>query len=141
MSLKDGIFAYLNADAGLTALVADRIFPDSAPTSAALPYITFERTGSEHVRSFKSASGLAHARIAFDVWAATSVSRENVTEALREAVDSFQAGTWGSLSVRLSTLEDESDDFVQPSDASQEGVFRTRHIVRVTYNESIPTFP
>lgn len=140
MSIKDDLYTYLINDSGIAAAVSDRVYPLTAPTSAALPYITLQRISCPHVHHMGAASGLCDSRFQIDCWAENSVDAETASEAVREALDGYQHSTMENTDVRAVFLEDESDTYEPPDDASEVGVFRNRMDFIIWYAESIPTF-
>jgi len=123
----------------VTDLVAARIYPGQAPQDAALPYIVFNRISSERFPHMTSPSGLARARVQFDVYASSQLEAEDVRNALRLWLDGYdKAMGSANLDVRLVTLENEADDLLPPQDASDTGNFNIIMDFFFTYAESIP---
>ncbi len=56
----------------LSALVANRVYPDVAPLNAVLPFITYQQVGGQAVNFLEAASSdKKNARIQVNVWSAT----------------------------------------------------------------------
>ena len=57
MSIESTLFAALDGDATLTALLESRIFPQVAPDNAAVPYITYQLIATEAHNVLNGAPG------------------------------------------------------------------------------------
>jgi len=136
---KKAIYDRLNADTGITLSVVDRIYPELAPKSDALPYITLHRVSNNHLHHLSGAAGLVTQRYQIDCWASDSVTLETLSEAVRNNLDGFEHGSWGTVDVKDVKLSSENDQFIQPTDASEVGVFRTSMDFTIWHAESMPT--
>ncbi len=95
MVIEEALFAHLSADAGVAALVGNRIYPIEAPQEAVLPYVVYQRISGPRVRSHSGPSHLAQPRFQITGAAATYPSLRAVMNAVRVALDGFR-GTMGS---------------------------------------------
>lgn len=85
LALQKSVFAALVADAGVGAVVGDRIF-DAAPRNAAFPYVTF---GDTRVTDWSTGTGEgAEHRLALHVWSREPGKAECLAalEAIRAAL-------------------------------------------------------
>ncbi len=123
--LKEGIFTVVTADAGLTALIVDRIYPDIADQKKQMPYITYQMESQEGVPHMTGVSGLARTEIQFTIWAATAESRSAVVKALRLLFDGKVRQTLGTVFVQISRNTGNIDTKENPDDGSQNVVFGT----------------
>ncbi len=96
MTIESGLRAYLMADSGVAALVADRIYPAPAPQGAVMPFVTWQRISGLRVQSLGGPSGLAQPTIQLDCWAETGTRNETgdgygqakaLAQAVRQALD------------------------------------------------------
>lgn len=138
MSFKSDLYNFLKNNAGLTALVGDRIYPIAAAVNASFPYLTVRRIRSEHDHHMANASGLNKQGIEINCFDADPLTLEAVSEALRNLLDGYR-GTIGSTTVRSIHLIDEEDDWIPPTDSGPAGAFVTSMEFRVTHLESVPT--
>lgn len=60
MSAETELYATLSAAAGVTALVATRIYPDIVPQDADLPAIAYQRTATEFLNTLHGGAPLGH---------------------------------------------------------------------------------
>ena len=137
--MKAELFAYLNADAPLTVLVGARIFPQIAPPSASFPRVTITRIVNGHERHMLASSGLSRATYQIDSWALNSPSVEAVAEALRNALDGFIGKLMGGIDIRSIFLVDENDNIEEPTDGSDNSIYRISQDYTINHRESIPT--
>lgn len=140
MSLKEDIYTYMSTNAGIIALTETRIYPNLATSRATFPYITFERIDNRSEHHMLAASKLARATYEISCWSDTAASLDAVAEAVRNAFDGF-IGVMGSTIVRRARVEQNSDDFIDPTDGSQEGTFGDRIDVSLWFVQSVPVFP
>lgn len=142
MSFKSDLYDYITADAGVSALISDRLYAGYAPESTATePYIVSSRISSEGTNHMEAASKVAVDTWQFDIWASTDESREAVSEALREALDGF-SGTMGTATeIRRILIKNQLDTIVTPTDGTQFPKYRTVQDYDFIYNRSVPTFP
>lgn len=140
MTFEAGLYTHLTGVSALTALVSTRIYPGSAPTSAEMPYITYAVVSGNHEHHMTAASGLVNHLIQFDVWASSYLTLAPAADELRKSMDGFNGGQMGTVEVRSAMLQDEADEFVPATDASQEGVHRRRMDFSIWHTETVPTF-
>ncbi len=67
MTPEESLYAALTGSAGVTALVASRIYPDAVPQDINLPAVAFTRTSTEYLPSIHSAVPLAETAT-LEVW-------------------------------------------------------------------------
>lgn len=113
MMIEEALVAHLLADADVSALIDDRIFPNVAPQDAALPLLVYQRISSPRVRSQSGPSGLAHPRFQIRAKAATYAGARDLANKVRVSLDGF-AGTMGGgggVSVGAAFLDNERDAY------------------------------
>jgi len=140
MSIKSELYTYLTNSTPLAALVSNRIYPQTAPTSAALPYIVYSRIDGAHLHCFGGAAGIATARFQFMAWSSTSDNAEEIGEALRNRMDGLGNTTWGAFSILTVFLENEVDQITTPEHGEEQGVFAGLQDYLISYRESVPSF-
>lgn len=113
----DALRSIMLADAGLSALVGTRIYPDILPQNPVLPAITIQQLTSDVYDNIQGYSGLEKAYMQIDVWAKTATSRNTVAEALRLAICGYTGIQSGvkiqgiRLESRLDLHEPEIDNY------------------------------
>ena len=124
--LKAGIVTAIKADAGLGALIGDKIYADKAPQNVTLPYITYQIVTEEGVHHQTGITSLASTDIQFSVWAATASSRFDIKDALRVLFDGKIHQTFGSAFCQRVINTNNNDTIESQEDGSQNfsyGVF------------------
>ena len=76
----------LREDAGLSALVGNKVFPLFIPTGNYLPCITFQRIGGRPANTLSGHSGLEEIDLQIDVWARDYYEAKDVAKAVRAAM-------------------------------------------------------
>lgn len=85
MTVEADLFAVLGPLAG------NRVYPDVAPSTAALPWITYQQVGGEVINFLESAApGKRNARFQVNVWASTRVAAAALA---RQVEDTLLAST------------------------------------------------
>lgn len=103
MSAETELYAALSGRAGLTALVATRIYPDAIPENTDLPAVVYVRAGTNPTYTLGGQLACEEARMAVTVWAATRTEAEAVADQVRLAID----GAGNPISDRSSGFDNE----------------------------------
>ncbi len=111
---------YLEANAGVSALVGDRIYPLMIPERATLPAIRYQGISMGSEVAHTGPSGLARHRIQLTVHAATYAIAQAVATALRRALDGkkgmFGAGSSCLVANDVPAYEEESGQYLRHVD-------------------------
>lgn len=132
MTLMTDLYTYLSTDAGLSALISTRLYPDEAPESASLPYVVYSQLAQAESYHLGGNAGLPRVTLTYDIYAATAVSRDAVCSALFDAVDAYQ-GLIGSTDVRQIQLENRIDTELPPVEGAAFGDFRSSFTIDLWY--------
>jgi hypothetical protein len=135
---RAALVARLNADPNLSALVADRIYPQAIPQSnAAYPAVGFRVPDNDRDHHLDGVAGVASARV--ELWAESPVYSEcdAVAEALRRLFDGFVGVLGGDVTVTETTSAGEGDDYFEPADGSDAGTHQIALEYLFRYRESI----
>jgi len=146
MSLDPALYEYLSTHPGVTALVADRIFPVIAHQGAATPHIIYQRIGGARPQQLRAPVGVINPLYQFTVAVDTSdaddapAKAHECAEALRNAMDGFR-GDMGAVDVRDVRLDSgPRDSFVPFGDGDEGGKFTTSQDYSIWHTEAVPTF-
>lgn len=99
------IYAKLAADAGVTALVANRIYPVYLPQNAVYPAIVYLVENEPVDRQKDLAAYLDRATVKFHIWASAAQGEngyaavEDIDTAIRDTIDFVGADTAGGVSI------------------------------------------
>lgn len=108
-SLEESLVDILTGDAGLSALVGNRVQPAPLPQASALPALTYQRISHRPVHTHSGAVGLRQVRIQFDIWASTALSAQGVGQALHAALDHYR-GTVAGVRIDAALSDNEMMD-------------------------------
>lgn len=92
MTLEEELHAYLLANAGLSALVGNRIYPSGPQQHEQTPYITYWTVSRDSVHHAGGVSDLYGPRVQFDIWSPEKLQVLRVEQALRQALDGRSFG-------------------------------------------------
>jgi Protein of unknown function (DUF3168) len=112
------------ADATLRGLVGERIYPEFAPASAAVPYVLRSRISNPPHDTMTGEAAIASPTFQFTVVASSSRERNAVSEALRACLSRY-SGPMGTEDVDVMS-PDESDDVETAVDGSERRLFVRR---------------
>ena len=97
--IGSAIRAVLANDAGVSALVSTRIYPDRLPQNVTYPAITYEMNFDSSFESMSGITGFAESFVEVVCWSTTRLQATATAEAVRLALTSYQ-GTSASVVVR-----------------------------------------
>jgi hypothetical protein len=137
MSLKSPEAVLRSAMVGTTAvtsLVSSRIYPVLAPASAALPFVTWRRSGIDREQTLGGPMGMPRVSVEYSIYGTTYEEARQVADAMRRVLDGY-GGTSDNTEVKQASLEDESDDFVQLAGADLPPVYQVTQRYDVWWSE------
>jgi len=88
MSAESKIYSILAAAPAVVALVGQRIYPDLIPERVTLPYIGFERVGTDPIRTMHGTILADDCQMVVACWAATRTAAEALADAVAAAMQS-----------------------------------------------------
>ena len=103
----------LQADPAVAAVIAGRVYPVIAPASAALPFLTWRRQAVQREQTLSGPMGMPTVTLAVDIYAEGYEAVRELADACRACLDGFTGAVGNYVSVRLVSLLNESDGFVQ----------------------------
>lgn len=86
MTIGEDVYSELSGDAGLTALVGTRIYPQWLPQDTTLPAVTFAQVSENPQNTIGGELALKNHQYQFDVFASSYSSAQAVAAALNTAV-------------------------------------------------------
>lgn len=107
MIAENSLYSLLSAATGVTALVADRLYPDAMPEGCAYPAVVFSRTGTEPIPSISGQNFGGTVTLSIGCWAKTRTDVDAVALAISTAV----AGTAFSQTGRDAGFDNETGLF------------------------------
>ncbi|MCA3255079.1 MAG: DUF3168 domain-containing protein [Alphaproteobacteria bacterium] len=107
--INEALFNRLSNFAGLSALVAARIYPVVAPPSPTFGLVTYTKISGARVNSLSGASGLARPRFQIDSYSIISMTEARaIAKQVRLALDGWR-GTYSGVKVGQCLLDNERD--------------------------------
>lgn len=112
--LEAGLVSLLTADGGLSALIAGRIYPATAPENPTYPYLIYQVVSSRPEYALDG-SQCGWKRIQFDVWGQSYSDCRNTLKALRNALDTYSGALVDGTRVLDALRSTEIDQFENDS--------------------------
>lgn len=112
--LEEAVYSRLNGNAGVSAIVGTRIYPEKIPQEATLPAVAYARISARRARSHSGPGGLARPRIQVTCVAASYSEAKALAAATRKALDGIGVGgpvTVGGVEVHGSWLDTDADEY------------------------------
>lgn len=118
----------------VTALVSARIYPVLAPANAALPFITWRRSGIQRSQTLAGPMGMPRVSVELDTYAATYEGARDLADRVRVVLDGY-SGTVDNTQVNHVSLEQEQDDFVTLGGSDLPPVYSVKQTFDVWWQE------
>jgi hypothetical protein len=132
-----GLYQLLKNDAGVSALVAGRIFGGRIPktaTDSTYPCLVWTVVSTLDLYSSQGASGYRTKRVQIDCYALKYIDAVKVTDAVRAALENFQGDLPDGTSVDRSIVTMDQDFLFEPGASGQ--LFRRMIEIEIAYLES-----
>ena len=110
MTINTDFFAWLSAQAGVSALVDNRIFPRQLPQGVTYPCIRFLRDDDGGFKDFDGQGGTLMTELQLDYVADTLTQAEAIAAEVSAAMKNY-SGAMGSRTVQRVSLEAEFDAY------------------------------
>lgn len=125
----------LVGNTSVTAIVGSRIYPVLAPATAALPFVTWRRTGINREQTLSAPMGVPRVSVDYSIYATTYEQARDAADAMRVCLDGY-GGTADNTEVKQTSLENESDDFVTLAGADMPPVYQITQTYDVWWQET-----
>lgn len=110
-TIEEALRAILIGNAGVSALVAGRVYPVVMPQGAALPAVAYQRISANRQHNLAGPGGLTRVRFQLTNIASTYSSMKALANAVRVAVDGYR-GTVSGVFVQAALSEGEREQFI-----------------------------
>ena len=134
---EQALVSHLTNDAGVSALVASRVYPEPVPQNATYPLICYMRIASTHEHVMGGAAGYLEARYQIKCWASSRSAVKTLADAVRLALDGY-SGAMGDATVRGIFFDSDDDDYVPASQAQAHARHGLRMDFVCNYTEAVP---
>lgn len=102
----------MTADPKLARLLGFQVFPMIVPTSAQMPFATYQRSSVNREKAINSSPGVPRVDVDLNFFAERYSQVREIADTARELLDHMTADSQG-VSVLNVTIEDESEDMIQ----------------------------
>ncbi len=106
--IEEGLTSHITDDAGLSAMIAGRVFAVLAPQGVRTPYVVFNKLSDVQRGTYCASDGITMAVFQFDSYAKTYKEVKLLAKALKTALVDFH-GLMGDTRVKTISLENETD--------------------------------
>lgn len=148
-SIRAALYSQLAGNAGIQAIAGSpaRVFPIKLPQDTPRPAVVYRRMPAKsddapedegHVHDLSGSAGYAVALFKLDCLADSYSLADQLGEAVRQCLDGLNQETVAGVQVLAVTIADEMDDFDDPLDGGDTGVFAVSTLYRIAYAESVP---
>jgi hypothetical protein len=114
LDFEAALTATLKADASLTAIVGQRIYPHAIPQKGQLPALVYAIPNTTRVRNFSGPAAVAVARVLFDCRSNAYGDTKVMQEALRR-YDRFDGFLAESVYVMNAVMADQAGEYEWPA--------------------------
>lgn len=136
MKSPESVLRSVLVDNTTTCIIVDtRIYPTVAPSTAALPFIAYRRSGIQRDQAFRNPVGMPRVSVEFVTYGATYNEAREVADAVRSVLDGY-GGTVNNTVVDQVSLENETDDFVTLAGADLPPVYQITQTYDIRWQES-----
>ncbi len=136
--IRDAFRTYLASKSVVTDVVGAKIYHEKIPQNVTDPVISYFVVSNPRDYTHSGQVNLATAHFQVVSWSAVDTEADALAEILRGVYSGFH-GVFGTVKVRSVFLDDEGDEFTEPIDADDKGVFGVRHDLRISYEETTPS--
>lgn len=119
----------------VSSLVGTRVYPVLAPATASLPFAVYRRSSIQRQQTLAGPLGLPTVNMEMQIYGTTYETARQVADVFRSVLDGF-SGTLDNVVVQNSSLEQESDDFVQLAGAELPPVYSVTQNYALTWLEN-----
>lgn len=119
----------------VTSIVGTRVYPVLAPASADLPFVTWRRQAIRREQTLSVPMGVPRVSVEYSIYGTTYEQARETADAMRVVLDGY-GGTSDNVTVKQTSLEDESDDFVTLAGADLPPVYRITQTYDLLWQET-----
>jgi len=117
MEIDEALRTYLLTQAGLTALISQRIFPNELPQGITLPAVTYIQISDIKEHTLTGQLELEHPMIQYTVYAALPSTARPVANQIKSAMKDY-SGTLSGLVIQKMELQNELSGLESSSDGT-----------------------
>jgi hypothetical protein len=124
-----------------TSLCSSKVFPlavpekDAAGNKVTLPFVTWRRASIQRSQTLGAPMGMPRVTVEYSIYSTTYESARGVADTMRQILDGY-GGSVDNTTVEQTSLENESDDFVQLAGAEMPSVYSVTQTYDVWWQET-----
>lgn len=122
-------------DPAVALLIGTRVYPVIAPATAALPFVTWRRSGIQREQTLAGPMGMPTVLVAFDIYDTTYEAVRDIADRVRAALDGYGTSEADSVVVSNVSLDQEVDGFVQLAGSDMPPVYSVTQTYSVIWKE------
>ena len=130
--INEDLFTRLTADAGVSALVASRVYPHRTRFKPTYPHITYQVTSDENQYSFSGTLGFKEANISYQCVAETYREARLIADAVEASMGGFR-GNLTAHYVHGLIVEGVRDSKIQKTDDADSFYYAINVLITVHY--------
>jgi hypothetical protein len=135
---RSALVSRLNADATLATLVGDRVFPQVRPQRSALPAVVVSIVSIDRDHDLDGPTGLGLAEVELRAHSLDFTDCDRIANYLRTLFDGFEGILANGVEVLETLSLDESDDYDDAAEGSDDGTFQIPVEYSFRFRESTP---
>ncbi len=108
MGIETGLYTELSGNAGVSALVGTRIYPQKLAQDATLPALVYSVISDPRELTLDGPSDFIRARVQVDAWADTYLEAIALSDAVRAAING-ENNSLGAQAVQFVYLDSQAD--------------------------------
>lgn len=124
LMLERGFYVYMMAQPTITAIIGNRLYPESAPQSATFPYMVYSRANVDSHYMFLGPSATLTTSLVLECYelSKSPMGVKRLAYACRQVLDGF-VGFWDEVEIDGVFILDEEDGREAPKDGSDQMVY------------------
>jgi hypothetical protein len=138
MSAESDIVTLLTASTAVSDAIGNKIMPAMADQDDTLPYVLYDRLSSDLPIYMGGGAKRQNIRVAFDCFANTYSSAHSIADVLYDRLHG-KAGLIGNTRFDSIFIDNQFDDFIPPTDASDTGIYVASLTINCWHAATVPS--
>lgn len=122
--------------AAVVAVLGTAVYPAKMSQGKTPPYATVAKSGAQHTKALQGVAGLAKTSVVVRIYHPIYGTAEAIAEAARKLLDGYRGALANGLSCQAIFQDDDSNDWLQPAHADEQGVVAAELRFSVHHNEN-----
>lgn len=142
MTLLEALHVYFAGKTAITDIVGVRLYRITRPQNSDLPALTWRKVSGQDQLHQTGTSTLTECRVELTCWASTPSGAETLRTAVRDVCQRYSGtitDSGESVVIVLIRIEDDSEFYDPPQDASEAGVYFVTVDLHIWWRPPAPT--